>query len=929
MKILREYVRDTLRQNKRSGIIIMIALFLMTSLMSCFCILVYTMWTDAVVLEKWHNGNWHGELFDDTPGSALNKINNYASVSAVMIKGDWITAKLPDTVNTDTAKDASDSDIKTESAKTNPSSSRNRRSYLVFRGANQEYWDSMPEKHTITEGHLPSSETEIVLSKQYFEDYPRTQIGDTITLPLGQRMYNGQPLMDTDLFQEGETFQSEETITYTIVGVMDITTSSAVPAYTGMTWLNEDSIQADDLLTVYLRFQPMRSTYRELPALAASIGYETNEYEQYQLRYNTGLLSTYGIFDPGLKGLPFHLSDLAVPLMFLAFTAFLVGVFVLVIHNAFIISVNEKLMQLGTLAGVGATPKQIKKTVQSEALLLTAIPLPLGLLAGWRLVVQLFGLINAFNDIGREAPDIIVTFGLPAILPAICLSLLTSWLSARIPAKKAAKLLPVEILKQEGILDKKQKRKKLHFPGITGELAANAVSARRRSYRMATISLCMSFLLLTIFQYIVTVRNANEAIFRSDPSEDGHIFLSISDGRAPDMEAIAQLGKVPGISKALIYDSLPCAIWIEPDDVAEDINTYMGGMDEIIAKKMYSPIERNGQYRIGSVIYGLEEESFKDYCENLGISPQPYFDDPSKALVYNYTKDPINSTRREVLDRELLKIQEGQSMTFTEKNHDDIEGDYEFTITAEKLVEELPMDSLESSNFTLTMIMPMEHVLKLGESCCDRRWNSSRVITGAFWADCIVPAGESTESSEIPEPDYPALKKITKRMDKVIASYYGSGDYLLSDLAERTEMTQNSQHVINLVIAFLTAFLAVIGLSNVWASISGNLRQRRREFAMLRSVGLSPRQLWNLLLLEGLTLGLKPLLYSLPVQIIVLGAFLTITEISVLEYLPYAPYGILLGYTCLILLAIVGAYIIGGQKLQKENIIDMIRDDTL
>ena len=130
MKILREYVWDTLRQNKRSGIIIMTALFLMTSLMSCFCGFVYTMWTDAVVLEKWHNGNWHGELFDNTPGESLEQIKNYASVSAVLIKGAWETAKLPDS----------------------PNKTANPRLYLIFRGANQEYWDSMPEKDSITEG---------------------------------------------------------------------------------------------------------------------------------------------------------------------------------------------------------------------------------------------------------------------------------------------------------------------------------------------------------------------------------------------------------------------------------------------------------------------------------------------------------------------------------------------------------------------------------------------------------------------------------------------------------------------------------------------------------------------------------------------------------------------------------------------------------
>ncbi len=907
MKILREYVWETLRQNKRSGAIIMTALFLMTSLMSCFCGLVYTMWTDAVVLEKWHNGDWHGELFDGAPGGSLEQIKNYASVSAVLIKGDWMTAKLPDpTTKPDRAVPKN----------TNP------RSYLIFRGANQEYWDSMPEKNSITEGRVPASESELVLSKQYFEDHPGTHIGDTLTLPVGRRTYGGQPCEDTEPYREGEVFEETGTKTYTIVGVMDVTTSSAVPAYTGLTGLDEASILPDDTITVYLRFHPMRGTYRELPALARAIGYEPDEYGEYTLRYNTGLLAVHGILAPSVKGMPTHLSGLAIPLMFLLFAAFLVGVFVLVIHNAFVMSVNEKLVQLCTFAGVGATPKQIKKTVQSEALLLSALPLAPGLLAGWFLNLKLFQLINASNDLGRDAPDIVVTYGLPAILPAILLSLLTAWLSARIPAKKAAKMLPIEALKQEGTFGK---RSKFHFPGITGELAANAVSARRRSYRMATISLCMSFLLLTVFQYAITVNDANDAVFRTDPSKSGHIFLSISDGREPDMEAIRQLKKVNGVTKSMIHDSMPCATWIDQADISEDINTNLGGIDQIIAKKKYSPIQRDGKYRIQSVIYGLEADSFRDYCEHIGVAPQPYFDDPSRAILYNYTKDPENSTRKHVLYRELLDIHEGQKLTFTEKNTDEIEGDLEFTITVGNLAKELPMETMGLSNFTLAVIMPMEHVLQLGESCCERRRNSTQVINGVFWTESKDSASPTAASM----PDTPAIRRTTRQMEEVISSFYGSGDYHLTNLAEREELNQNTQNVLNLVVTFLTAFLAVIGLSNVWASISGNLRQRRQEFAMLKSVGLSPRQLWKLLLLEGLTLGLKPLLYSLPVQVIVLAALLTVTEISLPEYLPFAPYGVLTGYTVLILLAIVGAYAVGGIRLGRENIITMIKDDTL
>lgn len=272
MKILRECMLDNIRQNKRSSVAIIIALFLMTSMMSCFCGMVYTMWTDSIEREKWHNGDWHGELFDDTYGKDLPKIENYASVEATLVKGPWEVAKLED---------------------------QGRRNYLITRGANKEYWDSMTEKYFITRGRIPRAENELVLSKQYFEEHPEAKIGDTLTLPVGNRMYQGVPCEPTENFHEQEEFQQTGTKTYTIVGELDVVTSSSVPAYTGMTYLDVETLKPQDSITVYLRFDPMRNTYRELPAFAEAIGYEKDEYGNYSLKYNSNLLSVFGVFPPG------------------------------------------------------------------------------------------------------------------------------------------------------------------------------------------------------------------------------------------------------------------------------------------------------------------------------------------------------------------------------------------------------------------------------------------------------------------------------------------------------------------------------------------------------------------------------------------------------------------------------------------------------
>ena len=892
MKILREYVWDTIRRNKRTSIAIMTALFLMTTMMSCFCGFVYTMWTDAIALTKMEDGDWHGELFDTTYGKDLEHIENYASVSAVLVKGPWEVARLED---------------------------EGRRNYLITRGASQEYWDSMPEKDFLTEGRLPQASDELVLSKQYFEDHPEAKVGDTLTLPIGQRIYQGEVCMETDGFHEEETFRQTGTKTYKIVGIQDVTTSSSVPAYIGMSFLDPKTIAPDDQLTVYLRFDPMRSTYKELPALARSIGYQEDEYGSYTLRYNADLLSKYGILSPEQLGSIDSLNVLAVPAMFLVISLLLIAVFVLVIHNAFALSASEKLVQLGTLAGIGASPRQIRAAVISEAMILLIIPLPIGILCGWLLDIGLFRLINGANNIGRTAPDIVLTFGLPAILPAILLSAATAWLSARIPARRISKMMPVEALRQVEMLKGKkirQGRISSRF-GISGELASNALAARKKSYRAATISLCLSFLLLTGFLYIITAQNASKEVYRAQDESNGHVFFSISDGRPPEQKALDEVLEVPDISKGVLLNKMPCATWITESQTSDDIETYLGGFDQIVSEKKYSPIERNGKYRIYSVLIGLEEDSFNEYCEKMHTNPASYYEDPSKALIYNRTADPKASTRKQNVYRDILKLEQGQLLTFTERAYDEDTGDFEFSLTAGDLVSELPAKGIGLPRFTLVAIMPMEHVLDIAESCSEKRQYTASSINGIFLTD---------DTGGI---SYPLVQTVSGQISQILGKYYGSGDYMVSDLTEKDEMQEQSTNVMSIIVAFLTGLLALIGISNVWASISGNLRQRSREFAMLKSVGLSPAQLWRMLFLEGLELGLKPLLYSLPFQAAVLAGFLYINEVTLAEYLPFAPYAAVLGYTLLVLASIIGAYYMGGRKIVRQNIISAIKDDTI
>ncbi len=131
-----------------------------------------------------------------------------------MVKGPFLTVKLPE---------------------------ESRLPYLMLRDADKDYWECMAEKNVITEGRVPAKPGEIAVSKSFFDSNPRFVLGDSLTLPVGHRMVQGE-ITDAGIRQEGELFSETGEKNFTIVGKLDLTTQTTTPAimpwviWTGMNW---------------------------------------------------------------------------------------------------------------------------------------------------------------------------------------------------------------------------------------------------------------------------------------------------------------------------------------------------------------------------------------------------------------------------------------------------------------------------------------------------------------------------------------------------------------------------------------------------------------------------------------------------------------------------------------------------------------------
>lgn len=895
MKLLFSYTFDCIKRNRRSSLAIMVAILMTSTMLSALCGYLYNIYTDNLNLILKVNGDWHGELYDNTPASVLPVIEEFDSVEAIMIKGDWKTAQIDDP----------------------------RREYLVWRDANAEYWSSMPEGDlAILEGRTPSAADEIALSKQYFEHHPGLKLGDTLTLPTGLRMSaDGTAISPVDQVQPGESFLQTGAVTLTVVGKLDVATSSTVPAYTALGFLDPGSILPEDDLTIYFRFRNIHDTYKELPKIAAAVGYEPDEYGNYLLRYNTAYLTRKAVLPPEETGLISKLLANQMPLMFATIGLFVVALFVLIIHNAFALSASARLSQLGIFASVGAAPKQIKRSVVLEALLLTVIPLPLGLLFGQMSVGFLMDFINR-SAAERSMEPILFSVSWLSLLPSILLTLLTVWWSALIPARKIARMSPIEAIRQGGA-EKLKKPRRISLArigslfGIPGELAANALQARKKSYRTSTISLVLSFLVLASLLCINSASAASKAIYKTNEKrwEEQDIVLTLY--HVPTEEDFSliheKISNLESVSSAGWYNSLRTAAWIPENGFSEEFEANGGfaAVEEKLSGPQV-PLLRDGKRRVGITILGLDDETFAAYCGTLGIDPAVFYEeDRWRSILYHTVLDVTFSTMRNPVLIPFMDLEAGDTIRLTETTIDSYEGDFTFDMEIAAIADEMPPigSATFGPRYSAIQCMPMSRVKQLASHFA--RSNMQRV-------NSVLRVFDSSQ-----------IAATRTAIEQICESWYGSGDYYLIDEEEYFANKEAGDELVSILFGFVAGLLAVIGLSNAWATVRGSLNARRREFAMLRSAGLSPGGLKRMLVLEAVMLGITPILIGLPVMIILQAVFLSINEVTVLEWLPFVPWLPLLLYIVSVLSVTVAAYITGGRRLLRENIIEAIKIDSI
>ena len=547
---------------------------------------------------------------------------------------------------------------------------------------------------------------------------------------------------------------------------------------------------------------------------------------------------------------------------------------VFVIRNSFSISVAEKNRQYGMLASVGATSKQIKKNVLFEGLSIGLIAIPLGILLGIVAIMILLQVVNyLLSDMFVAGLNLEYSISIIPIIASIIISLITIYLSCLIPAIRASKISPIESIR--GNNDIKLKPRKIKTPkfikkvfGIGGVIASKNLKRSKKKYRTTVISIVVSIFIFISLSSILTLGTKVTTLYYTDFKFN----IFVSGGDKTIYEEIAKLDNVDNY--AYFYEK------------GLDINFEKYSSE--FGKQVLGDVENGG---ILLAVYN--NEYFKQYIKELGISEENY----KKAAILIDDVILYNADNTRTVDR-IYNIESGDEITITDSSKEK-----NFVIT--KTTTERPM-GLENTYYDSGIIVVSQDFL---EEVFGEKLDETYILD-----DLLI----YSEEDEILENTINDLIKQNENYSELAVYNYNTA-------------VEQQKRIILVVAIFLYGFITVIsliGVTNIFNTITTNMILRSKEFAMLKSIGMTKKEFNRMIRLESIMYGLKALIIGIPLGILgsyfIYKAFALDTDFG--YSLPIVP----------IIISIVFVFIIVGitmkyslNKINKQNIIETIRKDNI
>lgn len=736
-------------------------------------------------------------------------------------------------------------------------------------------------------GRLPNNTRELMVTKSYLQrNKLNWKVGDTVTV---------QTTSYPTSAQEAEATGGEpivENRTFTVCGILEVQNqlTGMDSAFCGM----DDTVAGG--YTAQVQFSPLdNNTPKDIKSAAKAL---------YGEAVNNDWSDSYIIHTDYLMYNGVQMSNEITRALY-GFVAIILLIIILasvfMIYDSFAVSYQQRARYLGMLASVGATRTQKRGSVYFEGFILGCIGIPIGILCGiGGIAVTLRALSDSFMKTVMVATGdsirLHAVVDWKIIVFIVLISALTIFISAWIPAHRASKITPIEALRQTNTV-KVKKAKKLKTSrlrqklfGFEDVLAVKNYKRNAKRSRTVVLALAVSVILfLTTTNFTGMLTNALDNEY-DGMSFDVYECIFNTDGplTASQVEQVnRKVSDVPGIESMRI-----CA----------DNQMMVDGLD----KQLTAEAKKANMDRSVNVL-GVDNDTFAALAKEAGIDPSVCQDDkiPTGILI-NRVQVATEKKQRLVLNP-LQGSLAGQTLTGSMEGYDS-EGNELYAKYTAKVAAQMNKEAsnLLGSFMRPTLVVPMHSylvhfpsVLAKGNTVSYARY----YITAQDHDRVYTEVSDLLSDTEgISHNGYDATAQAeTMRALRIVVMTFGYG--------------------------FIT-LITLISVMNIINTVSSGMEERRREFAMIKSVGMTPRSFKKSIYLENIRYGVMALVWGLPAS---LG----------LDFLMYKILGgsFDYGYTfrwyyylaaALAVFAVIAiALLYAVDKIKKDNIIETLKRDDI
>ena len=888
MKVLNELSIKDLKLNKKRSIVIIIGIILSTALICGVAGLVTSFQKTFVETSKRNSGNYH-TIFYDVPKDELKYIEENRGVENYYLSEELGFSYIPNAkVTTDEEKP-----------------------YVNIISMDDNFLKNMAID--IKEGRLPENDSELAISTRINEKYKTNfKVGDTITLDVGElQLEDGTKLNKHNSYLnntgENEEIQQEEIInskvkTYKIVGIIERPETCIEPMeapwFTVLTKMQKIENKSNIAVLYTNPYDYVKNTENinkmekneNNTEPQYTFGGLRNKYKSYKydIKINSELLAYEGA----------NLSDETLKLIY-GLGAFIMAIVlvssVFVIRNGFAISITERLKQYGMLSSIGATKKQIKKSVYFEGFILGIIGIPLGILSG---VLAIYILVQVVNYILKDfiTNSSLLTYSISwsAIIVSIVVATITIWLSCKKSAKKASKVTPIEAIRSSE--DVKLKAKKIKCPKIItkifktgGEIAYKNLKRSKKKYRTTVISIIVSVVIFIAISSFIEYGFKMSSAYYTEIDYDYVVYCNNNVSPEDKEEYLKEKEK----NTKILADISNLA------DIDEySINKYIS-LEMPMDDKHKAELTEYGKYikehylanvEIDTVnVVSLSKDEYNRYLKKIGGNYDSYKDG---AILVDNNINTVEDGKK------------AQGSMYNWKKGDTLQG------------------KINNKDCSIKIIDKTEETVK----GINNLYNTeATLIVSDEWLEKNIGDYETISMY--------AKTKDADKLDEEIEQYKQEKNIEDSEIRIfNIQENARAQNAVVLVISiFLYGFIGVItliGITNIFNTITTNMNLRKKEFAMLKSIGMTKKEFNRMIRLESIFYGVKSLIIGIPIGILLsYGMYNVFKDNMQMSYnLPLKAIIISIIFVSIII-GIIMKY--SMSKINKQNIIETIRNDNI